>query len=549
MENRLTAQRQTHSTGDLVLSAVLQANELVGELVGEYPGSAKAKSSDAWLDHWFHGIIETIFQGEKTKSLLGKIDAEPILSSLPQQVEPANTPKKLLAVQPHFFRGFRDLAEPINLSSNLVVLDGRNSSGKTSLAEALEWLFTGGLLRRSLGESGNPRELENCVGNQFKPENEETWVEAKFLVGESDHLTLRRVLDRDYGATRTSQCESRLFQNDIELGKPDEVALIDKLFADSPPLLMQHSLRMFVHNNPTDRRRYFERLLKLDELTYLIEKAVVGSARFSEFQSPSGSVSLKQWQSFKSSVREKASKSKLGKVEKAKREDKNSILQNALTNIASDEFSETAQPEMEFNDVKAALLDKQKSMRQRSFPLLGELQPKRTIDESLMKQLSANKVNDKLSTVRDALQRVIEARASAKHIQDSQMAISAAFRQLEKAGLIAASGNDQMCPVCAYDEIHTLTSQRAQEIESWEPAQKAVQLAEEKLKAATDDLADIVVDVKQVRKAILPTLPKQELWEKAKKTTPAPVLEAALASKSILEESSKALDELDHNAS
>ena len=34
------------------------------------------------------------------------------------------------------------------MDGDLVVIDGRNSSGKTSLAESLEWLFTGSLSRR-----------------------------------------------------------------------------------------------------------------------------------------------------------------------------------------------------------------------------------------------------------------------------------------------------------------------------------------------------------------------------------------------------------------
>ncbi|MBL0347275.1 MAG: AAA family ATPase [Anaerolineales bacterium] len=44
------------------------------------------------------------------------------------------------------------MSDPINLTGKLIVIDGRNSSGKTSLAEAFEWLLSGQLIRRSLGD-------------------------------------------------------------------------------------------------------------------------------------------------------------------------------------------------------------------------------------------------------------------------------------------------------------------------------------------------------------------------------------------------------------
>lgn len=47
---------------------------------------------------------------------------------------------------------------------------------------------------------------------------------------------------------------------------------------------MQHTLRDFVQSNPAARRQYFEQLLKLDDLTTMIEKAVIGDTRLREFQ-------------------------------------------------------------------------------------------------------------------------------------------------------------------------------------------------------------------------------------------------------------------------
>jgi len=121
-----------------------------------------------------------------------------------QQTAVVRRPAKLLSLRPHYFRGFRNIGEPIDLSSNLTVIDGRNSSGKTSLAEAFEWLLTGELVRRYMQQQGNARELENCIGNQLKPAGEETWVEAVFATNTGERISLKRVLIRDYGTTQTA---------------------------------------------------------------------------------------------------------------------------------------------------------------------------------------------------------------------------------------------------------------------------------------------------------------------------------------------------------
>ena len=103
-----------------------------------------------------------------------------------------------------------------------------------------------------------------------------------------------QTIKNDYGTTLESKCFSILLKDDVELTPREELQELDRLFASEPPLLMQHTLRDFVQNKPSERRNYFERLLKLEELTSLIGRAVIGPTRLKEFPSITGSKALKE---------------------------------------------------------------------------------------------------------------------------------------------------------------------------------------------------------------------------------------------------------------
>ena len=111
----------------------------------------------------------------------------------------------------------------------------------------------------------------------------------------SKNSSLRRLLTEDYGSTSTAACKSVLFHDDEELPPEAERKVLDRFLAGVPPLLMQHTLRDFVQGEPKVRREYFERLLRLDELTELIRHAVVTDDRAADFSSPSGDTFLRAW--------------------------------------------------------------------------------------------------------------------------------------------------------------------------------------------------------------------------------------------------------------
>jgi hypothetical protein len=280
------------------------------------------------------------------------------------------------------------------MDGDLIVVEGRNSSGKTSLAEALEWLLTGRLSRRECEELGHFSELEDCIGNLFRPEGEETWVSAVFGSGQADDtatITLRRVLKEDYGSTHSSVCSSVLVLNEHELSDAEEREALDALFASVPPLLMQHTLRLFVQSNPSRRREYFERLLRLDELTDLIFRAVIGDPRLSEFPSPSGSASFSTWEMLASLLQtDEARKAHTG-VSRARESDLGRPVREALASIAHAEFSDSVGEAATLEEADAALVKAQAKARQKSFPLLASLRPitSRTLSGRPMSEMGA----------------------------------------------------------------------------------------------------------------------------------------------------------------
>ena len=281
---------------DPLLQAMTEVPGAIGELALAYPGIHEPEDSQ-WLDDWFLSRTRSLFarSGPPEEPNLAPIDTG---SNLP--TESLAVPAKLVSVQPHHFRGFRESQQPISIDAQLVVIDGPNTSGKTSLGEAIEWLLTGVLSRREGMDHGSPRELQNCVANQFRPQSESTWVSVTFNVEtESANvpIVLRRELLQDYGPKRNSKCISRLYLDGRLLSKDDELTQLDRLFGSVPPLLMQHTLRLFVESTPDKRRQYFESLLKLDQLTDLIARAVISNARIPQFPSPTGGSPLEELQS------------------------------------------------------------------------------------------------------------------------------------------------------------------------------------------------------------------------------------------------------------
>lgn len=162
--------------------------------------------------------------------------------------------------------GFRSYgAEPqrVELLSPLAVIHADNSQGKTSFAEAFEFLYTGTISRRQLG-GGSPGEFQGALRNAHLGPTIDVYVEVGLIDADGTEYAIRRQLDLDYqGAT---DCASTLTVNGVET---ETVTGVGLHLSDPPlaaPVLLEHALRYAVSAKPGDRSDYFKAVLEVADL-------------------------------------------------------------------------------------------------------------------------------------------------------------------------------------------------------------------------------------------------------------------------------------------
>lgn len=174
---------------------------------------------------------------------------------------------RLLQLSITNFRGFGPKRTDIDLSGDLVLLYGPNGFGKTSFAEAVEWLFYGTTLRRQRGEIYSKTEYAGSFANVHGSGTAE--VSARIL-WQNGEVTLTRRLKSD--ETTETLVEGHAVDFSAIGLAPPEAAY---------PVVVQHALQLLIHRRPKDRRDAICEALGLDELIHL--KSALESAR-SSFQ-------------------------------------------------------------------------------------------------------------------------------------------------------------------------------------------------------------------------------------------------------------------------
>ena len=487
------------------LGMLLDATGAVGGLVRAY--TASDAMEDEWLESWF--LQRTRLH--RDSRIPEDVQFAPITldaTDVPQLNQRPGL--SLVSISPHYFRGFKDLPNPIDLTGGLIVIEGKNSSGKTSLAEAIEFLFEGSLSRREEHGAGSTAELENCIANQFRPVGESTFVEATFAkhLGTPDEqqFMLKRVLTMDYGAPSTSVCESKLHMDGSELSKEDETVILEEMFSLVPPLLMQHTIRSFVHSPPPQRRQYFERILALDDLTDLISKAVVGDAKLPGFKNPKGSDGLPRWETLIGELKIPDAKTTAQKVKSVAQQDRSKVLADALNDVAVLEFSSTS---ANLADAETWIDQLQNDVRQRSFPPLAQLRPKQQPNHELSTKLAESALRK--SNVGGRWTEYEEAKTLTNAVREGALVIADALEDMIQAGLIDREQAVQLCPLCAHENPATLTQVRLLEIGGWKPMVESEKKARAKLDAEITGLnllflRDLLFLIKEASNT-LPDLP------------------------------------------
>ena len=514
--------------GDPIIDVLSRSSGALGQYVQSYPGSYN-DADHGWLNDWFLKRISTHFRD----SISDEDHIDPILEVDPMAIGTSTAlPATLVTLQPHYFRGFRQVDSPIILEGQLVVVEGRNSSGKTSLGEAFEWLLTGALSRREARDHGSPQELENCVANQFRPENESTWVAAEFNVtteSDTEAVKLRRVLVRDYGSTGPAKCESKLFVNDTELSREEEFAVLDRLFGSVEPILMQHTLRHFVESSPDNRRQYFERLLRLNELTELVAISVITDGRLDEFSSPNGRTSLHAWTSLGGMVAGRSIANSVRRSTTRTTEDIDRSVRQALIETARSTFTDLVDSGDTFEVIRSRLDAKQRQDRQRSFPPLESLRPRVQLTDATPPpdyRERTTQVTSELATAWNAHDAALAATAEGT---TNRSAIVSALKHLLDANIIDSHAKNQPCPLCNYSEANSLTDDRIREIQSWQPLFERERAAQMALEGAALEFALTLRKPIEDYESLIPDIPRPDTLASHLSRSPQDLLDAVEA--------------------
>ncbi|MGI8537513.1 MAG: AAA family ATPase [Mycobacteriales bacterium] len=177
------------------------------------------------------------------------------------------------------FRAFGTEPRRLDLDAPLSVVHGGNSVGKSSLAEALEFLLTGRSSRRDL-LGGAKAEYHESLRNAHLPAgDQDVWVAAGVRGSDGQVHEVRRELVCDFA--QGTECTSRLVVGGVEQSDLAAFGLAPaEGSALGAPVLLQHTLRHVLSTQPKDRVAYFKSLLSLTDLDAFRERVTQARRRF-----------------------------------------------------------------------------------------------------------------------------------------------------------------------------------------------------------------------------------------------------------------------------
>lgn len=173
---------------------------------------------------------------------------------------------RLRKLEVHGFRSFGTGRQSFDVSDTVTVLWGANSQGKSSLAEALEFLFTGDIVRRELMASAKD-EFTDSLRNAHLPAATPVTVEATVECPDGVKRTLRRALVDDFKGN--TACTSRIEIDGIPVTEADLPKQLGLKLMPAPlraPVLAQHTLGYIFSAGPGDRATYFRAVLDTQDL-------------------------------------------------------------------------------------------------------------------------------------------------------------------------------------------------------------------------------------------------------------------------------------------
>lgn len=338
---------------------------------------------------------------------------------------------RLLELTVQNFRGFGPKTPPIDLSGDLILLYGPNGHGKTSLAEAIEWLFYGTTKRRQRGEVFSRAEYSGTFANAHG--QQPTRVDLKVHLDGRDVLLARELGDRETSSTFVD-------------GVRADFSSIGILPVEAHyPVVAQHGLQTFVHSKPKDRRDAICAALGLEELTAL--KAHLESAKASFQRSPPLSI-VSARQRLRELGGELGSIAELKKVADAWMLATPSVDPSADIEALIEAAATLSGEKVSTADEAVVALDRARKMAGKSVFDIDPIAP--YTDHAELRQAAKDKLREMIS----AASAVDDKIATLSAVEAASY--SAALFSFWKQGLeLAPEGNE--CPMC---DAPTLSTQR-----------------------------------------------------------------------------------------
>ena len=178
------------------------------------------------------------------------------------------TSPRIKRIEIQGFRAFGRERQTLAFGSRIAAVWAPNSQGKTSLAEAFEFLLTGQIVRRQLMASTRD-EFADALRNAHMPDGTPTYVEAEITDADGTPHTIRRTLNSDYA--KRGDCQSTLQLNGTN-AKEGDLADLGLALSQPPfaaPVLAQHTLGYLFSARPQDRATYFKTILEVTDLEEL----------------------------------------------------------------------------------------------------------------------------------------------------------------------------------------------------------------------------------------------------------------------------------------
>ncbi|MFA7658303.1 MAG: hypothetical protein WCY19_02605 [Candidatus Gastranaerophilaceae bacterium] len=358
---------------------------------------------------------------------------------------------KIKKLKVSYFRGIRENLE-IEFSQALNIISGENTSGKTTISEAIEWLFTGQILRKINDDKVAHTELKDFITNKFKPNDTDVIVELT-ITEDSVEKKLKRILTSDYTTARNFECESDFYINDELLDEIQEKNYLKSIISLSPPISAQYHLSKFVKSKPDERTSYFESIFNVVSLSDFIEKLTFAPLRLKDIKSRNDDKFLNI----------------LNKYYVAQID--NMIQENDINKLVSDDYIahfNITDDSVNVSNIEEVLNNKYSEEINKQIPFYEALKFTKESPQNIFDTESIKNIIPELTSIKDKNE---ELKKQYSEITKAKIAIAQAFDILKNEKLISI--NDEMyCPLCDYQEAKSLKKVRIEEISEWIPAKE-----------------------------------------------------------------------------